>query len=102
MIFPSGSNYEAAPWGLDDGVAPWEAGMIPVPEPSIGLLLLFGATGLAGLTVMRGSDPEHPRSLPRERRLGADLPETRLMCLIWGLLVRRGLSGGTLKAACFT
>jgi hypothetical protein len=30
--------------------------MIPAPEPSVGLMLLFGAMGLAGLAAMRGEE----------------------------------------------
>ena len=32
----------------------WFAGMIPLPEPSFGLLILFGVMGLAGLATMKG------------------------------------------------
>jgi hypothetical protein len=48
-LFPSGNTYDNPPWDLDGGIEPWNAGMILVPEPSIGLLVLFGALGLAGL-----------------------------------------------------
>lgn len=48
-IFPSGSTYATPPWGLDGSITPWDAGMIPVPEPSIGMLLGIGAIGVAGL-----------------------------------------------------
>ena len=53
-IFPSGSTYDIPPWGLPNDATPWDAGMIPVPEPSARLLLLFGAMGLAGLAAMKG------------------------------------------------
>jgi hypothetical protein len=52
-LFPSGNTYDNPPWGLDGGIEPWNAGMIPVPEPSYGLLLLCGALGLAGLALRR-------------------------------------------------
>ena len=52
-VFPSGDIWDVPPWGLDGGITPWEAGMIPVPEPSAGSLLLFGAMGLAGLALRR-------------------------------------------------
>jgi len=48
-VFPSGDTYDVAPWGLDGGSTPWDAGMIPTPEPSAGMMLLFGAAGLIGL-----------------------------------------------------
>jgi hypothetical protein len=35
-------------------IEPWFAGMIPTPEPSFGLMLLFGAGGLAGLAALKG------------------------------------------------
>ena len=54
-LFPSGNTYDNPPWGLDGGIEPWNAGMIPAPEPSIGLLLFFGAMGLAGLAAMKRS-----------------------------------------------
>jgi len=53
-VFPSGNLYEIPTWGLDGGSTPWDAGMVPVPEPSFGLMLLCGATGLIGLAAMRG------------------------------------------------
>ena len=52
-IFPSGNTYDNPPWGLDGDIEPWFAGMIPAPEPSLGLMLLFGAGGLAGLSARR-------------------------------------------------
>jgi hypothetical protein len=55
-VFPSGDIWDVPPWGLDGGVEPWNAGMIPVPEPSAGSLLLFGVMGLAGLWAMKRSD----------------------------------------------
>jgi hypothetical protein len=57
-VFPSGKTYDIPPWGLDGGIEPWNAGMIPVPEPSYGLLLLCGALGLAGLAATRGEASE--------------------------------------------
>ena len=32
-VFPSGRSYESPPWNLPDDRAPWDAGMIPAPEP---------------------------------------------------------------------
>ena len=52
-VFPSGNTYDLPPWGLDGGVTPWAAGMIPVPEPSACRLLQFGALGIAGLALLR-------------------------------------------------
>jgi hypothetical protein len=53
-LFPSGNTWDNPPWGLDGGIEPWNAGMIPTPEPSVGVLLLFGALGLAGLASLKG------------------------------------------------
>jgi len=53
-LFPSGNTYDNPPWGLDGGIEPWNAGMIPAPEPSFGLMLIFGAMGLIGLAAMKG------------------------------------------------
>lgn len=53
-IFPSGDTYATSPWGLDGNVTPWDAGMVPVPEPSIGMLLGIGVMGMAGLSRMKG------------------------------------------------
>jgi len=52
-IFPSGNTYDIPPWGLDGGISPWNAGMIPTPEPSLGLMLLFGSGALAGFASRR-------------------------------------------------
>jgi Thrombospondin type 3 repeat/Pentapeptide repeats (8 copies)/PEP-CTERM motif len=52
-LFPTGNTFDNPPWGLDGGISPWDAGMIPTPEPSSGLMLLFGAGGLAGLASRR-------------------------------------------------
>jgi hypothetical protein len=54
-IFPSGTTYDTPDWdwGLDGGSTPWDAGMIPVPEPAAGLQLFFGALGLAGLAAIK-------------------------------------------------
>jgi hypothetical protein len=54
-IFPSGDIWDTPPWGLPNDSTPWDLGMIPVPEPSVGMLLLFGAMGLVGLAAMKGS-----------------------------------------------
>jgi hypothetical protein len=53
-IFPSGDTYDLPPWGLPNDAAPWNAGMEPAPEPSFGLMVVFGAMGLAGLARLRG------------------------------------------------
>jgi hypothetical protein len=53
-VLPSGNTCDIPPWGSDGGIEPWNAGMIPVPEPLYGLLLLCGALGLAGLAATRG------------------------------------------------
>lgn len=53
--FPSGGAYDSPPWDLDFvGTTPWDRGMIPAPEPSIGWMLVCGASGLIGL--MRARD----------------------------------------------
>jgi len=52
-IFPSGATYDIPLWDLPDDATPWDAGMIPVPEPSFGLMLMFGAAGLIGLVSMK-------------------------------------------------
>ncbi|MBK7947172.1 MAG: pentapeptide repeat-containing protein [Deltaproteobacteria bacterium] len=46
-IFPSGNTYAISPWGLDGGITPWNAGMIPVPEPPFCMLLGIGTIALA-------------------------------------------------------
>jgi hypothetical protein len=53
-LFPSNNTYDIQPWGLPNDAAPWSLGMIPVPEPSFGLLLLSGVLGLAGLAAIKG------------------------------------------------
>jgi len=40
--------------GRGRGISPWDAGMIPVPEPTVGWLLMFGAVGLVGLSTFKG------------------------------------------------
>jgi len=52
-VFPSGQNYQHAPWGLPNAKAPWDLGMVPVPEPCMAMLLGAGAAGLAGLARRR-------------------------------------------------
>ena len=52
-IFPSGDTYELPPWDLPNDTTPWDAGMIPTPEPSLGSMLIFGAAGLIGLAAMK-------------------------------------------------
>jgi hypothetical protein len=53
-VFPSGFNYSVSPWDLDaNQTTPWDAGMIPIPEPSHGWLMLTGVSGLVGLTRLR-------------------------------------------------
>lgn len=46
-------NARTRQWGMDGGIEPWNAGMIPVPASSVGLLLLFGAMGLTGLSALK-------------------------------------------------
>lgn len=53
-LFPSGSAFDSPPWGLDGGISPWGAGMIPVPEPSVGVLFGIGVLGVAGCECFRG------------------------------------------------
>ena len=52
-VFPSGNLFDMPPWGLDGGITPWNAGMISLPESSLGSLLAIGALGLAGLATMK-------------------------------------------------
>ncbi|MFK7899064.1 MAG: pentapeptide repeat-containing protein [Myxococcota bacterium] len=52
-LFPSGSTVYSGTWGLPNDVAPWDLGMVPVPEPSLGLGLLIGGGGLLGVTRFR-------------------------------------------------
>ena len=54
-LFPSGGNLESGSWGLPDDVAPWDLGMVPVPEPSFGWLLLAGSVALIGRARRRNS-----------------------------------------------
>ena len=51
-VFPSGNTYDVSPSGLDGDQRPWEAGMIPVPEPGFGVTLLIGI-GLIGMSLRR-------------------------------------------------
>lgn len=53
-IFPSGNTYDLPPWGLDGDISPWNAGMIPVPEPAVKLLLTFGIFAVASLVAWKG------------------------------------------------
>lgn len=46
-VFPSGDTFDVGSWGLGGGVSPWNAGMIPVPEPGFGASFLIAAVGLA-------------------------------------------------------
>jgi uncharacterized protein YjbI with pentapeptide repeats len=45
-IFPSGNDYASPPWGLPGGLAPWQMGMIPVPEPTGSAVSLGAIAGL--------------------------------------------------------
>lgn len=54
-LFPSGNTYDAPPWGLDGGISPWDAGMIPVPEASMNLMVLIGAGALRLAAIERGA-----------------------------------------------
>ena len=51
--FPPGGTYDSGAWGLPGGASPWDAGMIPVPEPSFGWLLGLGAAALLFLSAGR-------------------------------------------------
>jgi len=51
--FPSGNRYDAPPWALPNGITPWGAGMIPSPEPALGIQMVIGLLGLAGLARTR-------------------------------------------------
>jgi hypothetical protein len=53
-VSPSGHTYDLPRWDLPNHTTPWNAGMKPAPEPSFGLMILFGAMGLAGLARLRG------------------------------------------------
>jgi len=50
-VFPSGRRVAGPPWGLPNGVTPWGAGMIPVPEPGSWPAIMIGGSGigLAGI-----------------------------------------------------
>ena len=69
-IFPSGETFgiPQPTCGLPSGAAPWDAGMIPVPEPSSGLLLVCGCIGLAGLAAISSFyillSPNYPSCQP--------------------------------------
>jgi len=54
-IFPSGNTYDAPPWGLDGGITPRDAGMVPVREPLVGGML--GVLALSRLDRWRGRRP---------------------------------------------
>ena len=54
-LFPSGNDYSAGGWGLSGGITPWDAGMIPVPEPGFRLGLAAGAIAVLGLRRRVGS-----------------------------------------------
>jgi hypothetical protein len=56
-IFPSGSAYDAPPWGLDSDRSPWNAGMIPTPEPSRGASVGITVVGLLGIARYRSFHP---------------------------------------------
>ncbi len=58
-LFPSGDSYDIPPWGLDGGITPWDAGMIPAPEPATGSMLILG---VAGLIVLAGHRLRRSRS----------------------------------------
>lgn len=49
-MFPSGGTLSTGTWGLPNGVAPWDLGMIPVPEPSAGSGILMGILALSQMT----------------------------------------------------
>lgn len=59
-LFPSGGDYASPPWGLPNGNSPWNARMVPAPEPSVGLLLMVGVSGLLAIG-------PRPKPVPRGR-----------------------------------
>jgi hypothetical protein len=64
-VFPSGDTYDTPPWDLPNDSAPWDLAMEPAPEPSFGLMMMFGTMGLAGLAAMRDVRPGTEVSLSR-------------------------------------
>lgn len=51
-VFPSGRGLSEPPWHLPNDETPWDVGMVPVPEPSVGYFLMTGALALAMLKQM--------------------------------------------------
>ncbi len=60
-VFPSGNAWDTPPYGLDGGITPWDAGMVPVPEPALGVMLAAGCLALAGLRRARRGPSRRPR-----------------------------------------
>jgi len=54
-VFPSGRKLSEPPWGLPNDVTPWNAGMVPVPERGVAMMVCCGVIGLAGLGRKRRS-----------------------------------------------
>jgi len=48
-VFPSGLDFDSGDWGLPGDATPWDLGMIPAPEPAIGLMLAVGGVALAAV-----------------------------------------------------
>jgi len=45
-VFPFSKRIDdGAPWGHDGGISPWNAGMIPAPEPAASTMMLVGLGG---------------------------------------------------------
>jgi uncharacterized protein YjbI with pentapeptide repeats len=65
-VFPSGHKVTEPPWGLPSNVTPWDAGMVPVPEPGLAMMIGWGALGLTAL----GRRKQNPiaTALPRHWR----------------------------------
>ncbi len=79
-VFPSGNRIsDGEPWGLENGLSPWSAGMILAPEPAASAMMLIGAGGVAGLARMRIRRRSRVAGRKWNRRMiGArDLPPAR-------------------------
>ena len=87
--FPSGMGIYSGSWDLPGGAAPWNLGMIPVPEPAGGLMLGIGSVALAALTSGRSWRRavrilSEPRVADRDRSCAPTLSSLRAT-LAWGL-----------------
>ncbi len=52
-VFPSGATYDVSPWNLVTAATPWDAGMVPAPEPSFVVLQGLGALSLMAIARRR-------------------------------------------------